>query len=108
MNDVTMWIIIGVLGVAVLTFIIVKLVKFFKMKPEERKKMLVTYLKGLVALAEQEIGGGHGDEKLAFVEEWFKKKTPFVYKAVLLVFGKENLKELIEEALKEIKESFGK
>ena len=108
MDNIILWIIIGILGVAILGFIAIKAIKIFKMKPEERKKLLVTYLKGLVALAEQDIGGGHGAEKLELVEKFFKEKAPFIYKASLMILGKESLKELIEEALKEIKESFEK
>ena len=108
MDNIILWIIIGILGVAILGFIAIKAIKIFKMKPEDRKKLLVTYLKGLVALAEQDIGGGHGAEKLELVEKFFQEKAPFIYKASLMILGKENLKELIEEALKEIKESFEK
>lgn len=108
MDNIILWIVIGILGVAVLGFIAIKAIEIFKMTPEERKKLLITYLKGLIALAEKDIGSGHGAEKLEFVENFFKEKAPFIYKASLLVFGKESLKELIEEALKEIKESFEK
>ena len=108
MSETIMWIIIGLLAAVILAYVVYKAIVIFKMDPEERKKTLITYLKGLVALAEQEIGSGHGAEKLALVEEWFKEKAPFVYKAALLLFGKDNLKELIEQALKEIKESFEK
>lgn len=108
MDNIILWIIIGILGVAIIGFIAIKVIKIVNMTPEERKKLLLTYLKGLVALAEKEIGSGHGAEKLELVEKFFKEKAPFVYKASLMIFGKENLKELIEEALKEIKESFEK
>lgn len=108
MDNIILWIIIGILGVVILGFIAIKTIKIIRMKPEERKKLLVTYLKGLVAFAEQEIGGGHGAEKLELVEKFFKEKAPFIYKASLMALGKENLKELIEEALKEIKKSFEK
>ena len=78
------------------------------MKPEERKKVLITYLKGLVALAEQEIlGNKKGEEKLKMVEDYFNKNAPWFSKLLLILMGKDSLKELIEVALAEIKKSFG-
>lgn len=108
MSDIIMYIILGVVGAAVLALVIYKIVQIAKMKPEERKELIKTYLKGLVAEAEKQIGAGHGDVKFAQVEEWFNKKAPMVLKIVLSILGKENLKDLIEDALKEIKESFEK
>ena len=108
MPDIITYIILGVVGAAVLAFVIYKIVQIAKMKPEERKELIKTYLKGLVAEAEKQIGAGNGDLKFAQVEEWFNKKAPMVLKIVLSILGKENLKDLIEDALKEIKESFEK
>lgn len=108
MPDIIMYIILGVIGAAVLAFVIYKIIQIAKMKPEERKELIKTYLKGLVAEAEKQIGAGNGDLKFAQVEEWFNKKAPMVLKIVLSILGKENLEDLIEDALKEIKESFGK
>ena len=103
-----MWIIIGVVGAAVLAFIIYWIIKICKMKPEDRKKLLLTYLKGLVAMAEKEIGAGHGDAKLQEVEDYFAKHAGWFLKILLLISGKDSLKDLIEQALKEVKESFEK
>ena len=103
-----MWVIVAILAVVILGYVVYNLVVIFKMSPEDRKKLLITYLMGLVSLAEQEIGGGHGAQKLALVEEWFKTKAPFIYKVSLMIFGKNNLKELIELALKSVKDNFGK
>ena len=108
MSDIIMYIILGVIGAAVLAFVIYKIVQIAKMKPEERKELVRTYLKGLVAEAEKQIGAGNGDLKFAQVEEWFNKKAPMIFKIVLSILGKESLKDLIEDALKEIKESFEK
>ena len=108
MNDIVLWIIIAILGVVILGYAGHKIVQITKASPEEKKKLLVTFIKGFVALAEKEIGHGHGAEKLALVEKYFTEKAPFVYKMFLQILGKENLKDLIELALKEIKESFGK
>ena len=106
--DILAYVLIGLLAAGIIGAIIVLIVKLAKMSPEDRKAYLKTYLKGLVALAEKEIGAGHGQEKLQMVEDYFNKKAPTFVKIVLMVFGKNNLRELIEEALKEIKESFEK
>lgn len=108
MNDIVMYIILGIIGVAVLAFLIYYIIKIAKMPKEERKELIKIYLKGLVAEAEKQIGAGNGDLKFAQVEEWFNKKAPVVLKIVLSILGKENLKDLIEDALKEVKKSFEK
>lgn len=109
MNDVVMWIIIGLVCAGVLAFVIYYLVKFFKLSKEERTALIKTYLKGAIALAEQEIvGNKKGEERLAMVEEYFKEHAPWFLKALLLITGKDSLKDLIEEALKEVKSSFEK
>ena len=108
MDNVVLWIVIGVLGAAILGYLIIKIIAIVKMSPEERKKVLVSYLVSLVNAAEGLIGSGHGQEKLEQVEKWFNEKAPLTYKLILTLVGKENLKELIEEALKQIKENFEK
>lgn len=107
-EQIILYIIIGILAIILISVCIIKLIKFAKMDKEERRKLLKTYLKGIVALAEQEIvGTKKGEERLKMVEDYFNEKSPFIYKIILKMLGKENLKELIEEALKEIKTSFG-
>lgn len=108
MNDIIMYIILGIIGAGILAFLIYNIIKIAKMPKEERKELLKIYLKGLVAEAEKAIGAGHGDAKFSQVEEWFNKKAPMIYKIILMLLGKNNLKDLIEDALKEIKESFEK
>jgi len=78
------------------------------MSPEERRKTLITYLQGIVALVEKEIGSGHGAEKLKEAEEYFKRTAPMIYKILLSIVGKDTLSGLIEEALKNVKEGFAK
>lgn len=107
-DTIVLYAIIGIIAVCLLVFVITWIVKFCKMSKEEKIKTLKTYLKGLVSLAEQEIVGSKmGEEKLAMVEAYFNKKAPIIYKIILSLLGKDNLKEFIDEALKEIKESFG-
>lgn len=101
------WIALGVVIAIVLGVIIYYTVKIVKMTPEDRKKKIVTYLKGVVALAEQELGSGQGEAKLEEVEAYFNKNAPILLKVLLFLTGKDSLKDLIEQALSEIKESFG-
>ena len=108
MNDIIMWIIIGVVGAAILAFLIYLIVRICKMKPEERKELLLNFLKGAVVAAEQYIGSGHGEEKLQYVEDYFNKKAPWFLKILFLISGQDNLKDLIEEALDAVEGSFGK
>ena len=107
MNDIIMWIIIGVVCAAILAFVIHLIVRICKMKPEKRKELLLNFFKGAVVAAEEYIGSGHGDEKLQYVEDYFNKNAPWFLKILLAIFGKDSLKELIEEALSAVKGSFG-
>lgn len=108
MENVIMWIIIGLIAAGLLAFIIYNIVKIAKMSPEDRKKTIITYLKGAIALAEQEIvGTKRGEERLAMVEDYFNKNASWFLKILLALCGKETLKECIELGLTEIKKSFG-
>ena len=108
MEDIIVYIVFGLLCVGVLAYLIVNIVKFYKMKPEERKEIVVTYLKGLVAYAEKTLGSGKGAEKLKLVEDMFKKKAPMIYKILLKAIGVKDITELIEVALEEVKQDFVK
>lgn len=108
MEDISLWIIIGILAIVIIGYIIVNIVKITRLSEEEKKQAIVAYLIPLVTAAESFIGSGHGADKLELVETWFKEKAPVFYKILLFIVGKENLKDLIEGALKEVKENFGK
>ena len=108
MNDIIMWIIIGVVCAAILAFVIYLIVRICKMKPEERRELLLNFLKGAVVAAEEYIGSGHGDEKLAYVEDYFNKNAPWFLKVLFAISGQKDLKGLIEEALDAVEGSFGK
>lgn len=108
-DKIILYVIIGVMIISLLVFVITWIIKFCKMSKEDKIKLLKTYLKGLIALAEQEIiGNKRGEERLAMVEKAFREKAPMVYKITLLLLGKDNLTQLIEDALKEIKAAFEK
>lgn len=108
MNDIIMWIIIGVVCAAILAFVVYLIVRICKMKPEERKELLLNFLKGAVVAAEEYIGSGHGDEKLQYVEDYFNKNAPWFLKILFAISGQNDLKGLIEEALDAVEGSFGK
>lgn len=108
MDEIFTYVILGIIAVIAVAYIVISIIKITKMTPDEKKAMLITYLKGLVAMAETTIGSGHGQEKMAMVEEYFNTKAPIVYKTILFLIGKDNLKELIETALAEIKDNFEK
>lgn len=102
--SVELGIIIGVAAIALIVF----LVNLFRRSPEERKEYLIEFLCGLVVAAEEEIGSGHGQEKLEAVEETFNKKAPLTMKILLKMSGKTDLKGLIELALQKVKTNFDK
>ena len=108
MDNIIMYCIIAAIAVIALAFVIIWIIRFAKMTPEKKKETLKTYLKGLIALAEQEIvGTKKGEERLKMVEDYFNKNAPWFLKLLLILMGKDSLKELIEVALTEIKKSFG-
>ena len=108
MSDLYLYIVIGVVALVLLTLLIIKIIKFVKMSPEQKREFLKTYVKGIVVLAEQTVTANKkGQEKLQMVEDYFTKKAPMVYKFVLFLIGKDNFKQIVEEALEDIKNSFG-
>lgn len=108
MGETIIWILVAAVGAIVIGFVLYKAIGIIKMSSEERHKLIVSYLVTLVNSAEGLIGAGHGKEKLEQVEKWFVEKAPLVYKIILKLLQKENLVDLIEEALKQIKDNFGK
>lgn len=107
MENILMWIIIAVIAIVVIGYVVYKVIKIIKMSPEEREKTLIIYIKGAVAAAERELGAGQGAAKLEQVEAYFNKNAGWFLKILLIITGKEDLKDLIETALAEIKEDFG-
>lgn len=107
MENILMWIIIAIIAIVVISYVVYKVIKIIKMSPEEREKTLITYIKGAVAAAERELGAGQGAAKLERVEAYFNENAGWFLKILLTITGKEDLKGLIETALREIKEDFG-
>ena len=108
MENIGLYLGIGAVVLAFLSYLVPQIIKFCKMSKDDKRKLLLTYLAGLVTMAEDKIGAGHGAEKLAEVEAYFKTHAGLFYKTILRAFGKENLKGLIEEALRLVKKNFEK
>ncbi len=108
MENIGLYLGIGAVVLAFLSYFVPQIIKFGKMSKDDKRKLLLTYLAGLVTMAEDKIGAGHGAEKLAEVENYFNTHAGPYYKMILKVFGKENLKGLIEEALALVKKNFEK
>ena len=108
MENIGLYLGIGAVVLAFLSYIVPKIIKFCKMSKDDKRKLLLTYLAGLVTMAEDKIGAGRGAEKMAEVENYFKTHAGLCYKMILKAFGKENLKGLIEEALQMVKKNFEK
>ena len=106
--DVAFWCIVAGVCLLGLAFIVKKVYDIYSMSKEERIAELVTYLKGIVALVEEEyIGSGRGEEKLAAVKDYFDKNAPTFLKLLLKSVGLD-IGVLIEKALAELKQAFNK
>ena len=108
MNDIIMWIIIGIVGAIALGVLVWFIVKLCKMDKDARKKLILTFLIGACDMAEKEIGKGNGAAKLKEVEDYFNQHASWFMKIILSTLGKNTLKDLIEEALKQAKSAFEK
>ena len=108
MENIGLYLGVGAVVLAFLSYLVSQIIKFCKMSKDDKRKLLLTYLAGLVTMAEDKIGAGQGAEKMAEVENYFKTHAGLCYKMILKAFGKENLKGLIEEALQLVKKNFEK
>lgn len=104
MPEVVIWIIIGLVGliaIALLTWLIIKVVK---MKPEEREELIVQVLVGLVTVAENYFEGeGRGQEKITWVQQQFNKTAPWFVKIILMITKTADFNELVKKALEKAK-----
>lgn len=102
--DWLVWCVIGFVALIVAIIAVCFIVKFFKMKPEDRKELIVQFLIGLVSVAETVyVGVGKGSEKIAWVEEQFNKTAPWFLKIVLSLTKTADLHDLIGKALDKAK-----
>ena len=108
MENIIIYILFGLVCFCSIGYIVCKIIKLSKMTSEEKRETVITYLKGLVAFAEKELGSSKGAEKLKLVEDMFKKKAPMIYKMLLKAIGVNDIKELVEVALAEVKRDFQK
>lgn len=106
MGNIIIYCLFGIFCLSIIIYLVATIVKFCKMSDTEKRSFVLTYLKGLVAYAERELGSGKGAEKLLMVENTFKSKAPIMYKILIKLMGVKDIKELIELALTEIKKDF--
>ena len=104
MPEWIIWTVIGIVTAIVLAILVYFVIKFFKMKPEDRKELIIQFLIGLVTAAEAlYTESGKGKEKIAWVEGQFNATAPWFLKLVLMFTKSANLNELIEKALEKAK-----
>ena len=107
--DWIVWVIIGIVAAIVLAVVIYFIVKIVKMSPEQRKKVIMNFLMGLVTTAENlYVEHGMGKEKIEEVQKAFKQTAPWFLKILLVVTKSADLNDLIERALTKVKETWGK
>lgn len=100
MNEIAMYITIGLIGIICLVILIMNIVTFCGLSKQQKKEILKTYLRGLIKIAIEEFG----KEILQSVEDfekYFKENSPAFYKILLLFIGKDSLKDIIEEIFAE-------
>lgn len=106
--DILGWIVFGILALGVLAYLIKNIISFTKLSEEDRKQLIIEFLRGLVVEAELlYTEHGMGKEKLTYVENMFSAKAPMAYKIFLKLIGGD-LDALIEKALADIKTGFEK
>ena len=102
--DIIVWIIIGIVGLIAVAALVWFIIKFVKMKPEEREEIIVQILIGLVTAAEGYFQGeGRGAEKIAWVQEEFNKTAPWFVKIILTLTKTASFEELVKKALEKAK-----
>lgn len=104
MDDaIGLYISLGVFGVIIIIVVIYWVVKICKMSSSERQQLLISYLKEIIKSIQDELEDPNL-LNLSEVEDYFKKNAPWLLKIILLITGKNNLSNLIEDAVKQIKE----
>ena len=100
------WVIIGLVIAIVVAIAVIFVIKLCKMPQEERQKLIIEFLIGLVTIAENAYNGkGLGKDKIAWVEQRFNATAPWFLKIVLMFTKSKSLEDLIGEALKKAKET---
>lgn len=102
--EIIVWIIIGLVALVAIAALVMLIIRVAKMKPEEREKLIVQILIGLVTAAENYfVGESRGQEKIAWVQEQFNKTAPWFVKIVLMVTKTADFNELVKKALEQAK-----
>ena len=89
MENILLWITVGIVALIAIGYLTLTIIKIIRMSPEERKTALITYIKGAVALAERDLGEGKGAAKLEQVEKYFNTHASWFLKILLTITGKE-------------------
>lgn len=100
MNEIAMYVTMGLIGIICLVILIINIVTFCGLSKEQKKEILKTYLKGLFEIAIEEFG----DEILENVEnfeKYFKENAPVFYKILILFIGKDSFVELVNDIFSE-------
>lgn len=96
-------IILSIVAAGLLAALVFFIIKIFKMSPEERKEVIITFLIGLVTTAETAFSDGQ--TRFIWVEEQFTTKAPIFYKMLLMFTKSADLNDLIEKALERAKKT---
>ena len=99
---------ICVLALVLIAGIVIAIKKFFALSKEERKDRIINWLTGAVVTAQRLIDKdiiGANEEKFNQVVNEFKTKAPLLYKIFIKFTNGLELGDLIEEALKNVKDA---
>ena len=105
MNDIIMWVIIGVVLAGILAFIIYQIVRVCRLSKEDRKRQIIEWLKTAIIALEQELKSESAEEEIAQIEDYFNKHAPWFLKLLFILTTQTSLEDLIKDALKEVEET---
>lgn len=95
----------SIVGSVIIAFVVgLGIYRFVTMPKEKKKAKVHAWLIFAVAKAEKEFGSGNGKIKLSFVYDLFMIKFPFLSKVISF----EKFSGLVDEALKDMKETLEK
>lgn len=99
MDEILMWIIVGVVAIAAVALAIIFIIKLVKATPEKRKEMLLDFLIKIVTAAKDELENEDVEQQIEKVESEFNEKASWLLKLILFITSSANLQELIKDAL---------
>jgi len=110
MNEIVFYCVIGFVAIAAIVGLVTFLIKFFKLPKDEKKEIIIALLMGFITQAEEDWSDfeNKGKEKLIQVAQDFADKAPIMVKLFFKFSDEKDLGVYIEEALRRVKENFGK